>query len=195
MDQDTNQQFEQQQEQFRIIRETEQNRIFLEMQDEATPSKNGWKIVVAFLIVVIALIWAFNAKAQTITFIDKEVEQCALRVGDTDGDGHISQTEADSLKSLNLSSYRTHMFRVTNYDDLAEFPNLEKLWLGESLLDTVDLSQNLNLKYVVIQSDNLKTVVIAVGCHPQFNYPYHSGEIIVKRILNPDAPGAMFFQY
>ncbi len=132
------------------MQETEQNRINLEMQDDVKPSKNGWKVVAAFIIIAIALFWAFSAKAQTTTFIDKHVEQCALRTGDTDGDGHISKAEADSLKLLNLTSYRTHMFRVESYEDLAKFPNLEKLWLGESLLDTVDISKNLNLKYVAI---------------------------------------------
>lgn len=59
MDQDTNQQFEQQQEQFRIMRETEQNRIFLEMQDEAKPSKNGWKVLVAFIVIAAIAIILF----------------------------------------------------------------------------------------------------------------------------------------
>ena len=115
--------------------------------------------------------------------------------GDTDNDGHISKAEADSIKSLNLTQYRTDMFVVSTYEDLAKFPNLEKLWLGESKLDTVDLSKNWNLKYVHIESDNLKTLILAVGCTPKLAYPMHSGELVIKRILNPDAPGAMFFQY
>ena len=60
MDQDTNQQFEQQQEQFRIMRETEQNRIFMEMQDDAKPSKNGWKVLVAFIVIVAIAIILFS---------------------------------------------------------------------------------------------------------------------------------------
>ena len=55
---------------------------------------------------------------------------------------NISKEEADSVKSLILTQYRTDMFEVSTYEDLANFPNLEKLWLGESKLETVDLSNN-----------------------------------------------------
>ncbi len=153
------------------------------------------KCWVACVALVVCALVALGAEAQTLTFADSNVERRALLKGDTDGDGRISKLEADSLKSLNLTQYRTDMFVVKTYDDLALFPNLEKLWLGESSLESVDLSKNWNLQFVAIQSDNLKTVVLAVGCAPKLNYPMHSGEIIVKRVLNPDAPGAMFFSY
>ena len=140
-------------------------------------------------------LFAVRTSAQTLSFADKNIERRALINGDTDSDGHISKAEADSITSLNLTQYRTDMFEVSTYDDLALFPNLEKLWLGESKQETVDLSKNWNLKYVSIESDNLKTLILAVGCAPKIAYPMHSGEIIIRRILNPDAPGAMFFQY
>ena len=148
-------------------------------------------------ILLFALLGLFGlaTQAQTLTFADSNIERRALLKGDTDGDGHISRAEADSLKSLNLTQYRTDMFEVKTYEDLALFPNLEKLWLGESKIETVDLSKNWNLKYVNIESDNVKVIILAVGCAPKLAYPMHSGEILVKRILNPDAPGAMFFQY
>ncbi len=60
MDDNQQQQFDQQQEQFRIMRETEQNRIFLEMQDDAKPSKNGWKVLVAFIVIVAIAIILFS---------------------------------------------------------------------------------------------------------------------------------------
>ena len=41
------------------MRETEQNRIFLEMQDDAKPSKNGWKVLVAFIVIVAIAIILF----------------------------------------------------------------------------------------------------------------------------------------
>lgn len=136
-----------------------------------------------------------QCRSAVATFADKSVERRALLKGDTDNDGHISKEEADSLKLLVLTQYRTDMFEVSTYEDLAKFPNLEKLWLGESKLDTVDLSKNWNLKYVHIESDNLKTLILAVGCTPKLAYPMHSGEVLIKRIKNPDAPGAMFFPY
>lgn len=189
------QEIQQQQEQIRINQELEQLRIVREMEQETKPSKNGWIVVLVFAIITACLFFAFKAKAQTLTFADRNIERRALINGDTDNDGHISKAEADSIKSLNLTQYRTDMFVVSTYEDLALFPNLEKVWLGESRLDTVDLSKNWKLNYVNIQSDNLKTLILAVGCTPKLSYPMHSGEILVKRIKNPDAPGAMFFPY
>ena len=191
MEEDNNQQIEQ----IRIIQEIEQFRINQEMMAETKPRHRGWVVVLVFLIITACALFAFRAGAQTITFADHNIERRALLNGDTDGDGLISRAETDSLKSLNLTQYRTDMFEVKTYEDLALFPNLEKLWLGESKVETIDLSKNWNLKFVNIQSDNVKTIILAVGCTPKLAYPMHSGEILVKRILNPDAPGAMFFSY
>ena len=177
------------------IQELEQLRVNLEMMEDTKPSRKGWIVVVIFFIISLCAFFAFKAGAQSLTFADRNIERRALLKGDTDGDGHISRVEADSVKSLILTQYRTDMFEVSTYEDLALFPNLEKLWLGESKLDTVDLSKNWNLKYVHIESDNVKVIILAVGCTPKLAYPMHSGEIIIRRIKNPDAPGAMFFQY
>lgn len=189
MDEELNQQHIQQ------IQELEQLRVNLQMMEDTKPSRKGWIVVVIFFIISLCVFFAFKAGAQSLTFADRNIERRALLKGDTDGDGHISRVEADSVKSLILTQYRTDMFVVSTYEDLALFPNLEKLWLGESKLDTVDLSKNWNLKYVHIESDNVKVIILAVGCTPKLAYPMHSGEIIVRRIKNPDAPGAMFFQY
>lgn len=189
MDEELNQQHIQQ------IQELEQLRVNLEMMEDTKPSRKGWIVVVIFFIISLCAFFAFKAGAQSLTFVDRNIERRALLKGDTDGDGHISRVEADSVKSLILTQYRTDMFEVSTYEDLALFPNLEKLWLGESKLDTVDLSKNWNLKYVHIESDNVKVIILAVGCTPKLAYPMHSGEIIIRRIKNPDAPGAMFFQY
>ena len=189
MDEELNQQHIQQ------IQELEQLRVNLEMMEDTKPSRQGWIVVVIFFIISLCAFFAFKAGAQSLTFADRNIERRALLKGDTDGDGHISRVEADSVKSLILTQYRTDMFEVSTYEDLALFPNLEKLWLGESKLDTVDLSKNWNLKYVHIESDNVKVIILAVGCTPKLAYPMHSGEIIIRRIKNPDAPGAMFFQY
>lgn len=191
MEDDTYQQIEQ----FRINQEIEQYRINQEMMAETKLSRKGWVVVLIFLILTACAIFTFKAGAQTLTFADHNVERRALINGDIDGDGHISRAEADSLKSLNLTQYRTDMFEVSTYEDLALFPNLEKLWLGESKLDTIDLTKNWKLQFVNIQSDNVKTIVLAVGCTPKLAYPMHSGEVLVKRVINPDAPGAMFFTY
>ena len=189
MDEELNQQHIQQ------IQELEQLRNNLEMMENTKSGRKGWIVVVIFFIISLCAFSAFKAGAQSLTFADRNIERRALLKGDTDGDGHISRVEADSVKSLILTQYRTDMFEVSTYEDLALFPNLEKLWLGESKLDTVDLSKNWNLKYVHIESDNVKVIILAVGCTPKLAYPMRSGEIIIRRIKNPNAPGAMFFVY
>lgn len=189
MDEELNQQ------QIKQIQELEQLRVNLEMMEDTKPGRKGWIVVLIIFIISLCAFFAFKAGAQSLTFADRNIERRALLKGDTNGDGHISRVEADSVKSLILTQYRTDMFEVSTYEDLALFPNLEKLWLGESKLDTVDLSKNWNLKYVHIESDNVKVIILAVGCTPKLAYPMHSGEIIIRRIKNPDAPGAMFFQY
>ncbi len=188
---------QQQMELLRINQEQDQLRMMqeLEYQNKAKTGKRGWIIFLVFVIIMVCSFFAYSASAQTLTFADRNVEQRALMKGDLDKDGKLSKAEADSLKALNLTQYRTDMMVVSTYEDLAFFPNLKRLWLGESKLETVDLSKNWNLEYVSIKSDNLKTLILAVGCAPKLAYPMHSGEIIIKRIKNPDAPGAMFFVY
>lgn len=61
-------------------------------------------------------------------------------------------------------------------------------------LAEVDLSRNPKLEVIAIQSPNLKTVVIAVGSKPQFYFPTQSGEIVVRRVVNPDDPNAIWYQ-
>lgn len=180
---------------FRINQELEQHRLNQDWNNETKPSRRGWLVVLIFFFLTLCAFLAFKAEGQTLTFADPHVESRALLKGDLDGDHHISRAEADSLKSLNLTAYRTDMFVVQTYEDLALFPNLEKLWLGETNLETIDLSKNWNLQFVNVESDNVKTIILAVGCTPKLAYPMHSGELLVKRVLNPDAPGAMFFQY
>lgn len=127
-------------------------------------------------------------------FADKNVGRKAIQGGDRNQDGYLSQEEMDSLEVLNLGSYRIDPFDVVSYEDLAKFPNLKKVYLGESDLAEVDLSRNPKLEVIAIQSPNLKTVVIAVGSKPQFYFPTQSGEIVVRRVVNPDDPNAIWYQ-
>lgn len=126
-------------------------------------------------------------------FKDPNVARRALKAGDQNGDGILSKTEADSLQVLNLGSYRIDPFEVQSYEDLVRFPNLKRVWLGESNLKEVDLSKNGKLEEVIIQSDSLKVLIIAVGCTPKIAYPVHSGEVIIRRVVNPDDPNAIWY--
>lgn len=136
----------------------------------------------------------FQAKAEALEgFADKNVGRRAIMAGDLDKDGFLSKAEADSLTVLNLGSYRIDPFEVQSYEDLARFPNLKRVILGESDLKEVDLSKNLQLKEVNIHSDALQVLILAVGCTPMITYPVHSGEIIIRRVVNPDDPHAIWY--
>ena len=111
MDEELNQQHIQQ------IQELEQLRINLEMMEDTKPSRKGWIVVLIFFIISLCAFFAFKAGAQSLTFADRNIERRALLKGDTDGDGHISRVEADSVKSLILTQYRTDMFEVSTYEE------------------------------------------------------------------------------
>ncbi|MBP5488184.1 MAG: hypothetical protein J6X77_01290 [Bacteroidales bacterium] len=146
------------------------------------------------VIVVLALIFvSYGAFAQSLKFADEEVLRCALHSGDRNGDGVLSKVEADSLTVLNLTSYRIHMFQVKTYEDLQKFPHLKKVWLGESTLPLIDLSFNYELEMVAVQSDELKTLVLAVGCYPQLITPTREGSLVVKRVRSSADPNSIWY--
>ncbi|MBO4465926.1 MAG: hypothetical protein J5748_04545 [Bacteroidales bacterium] len=144
-------------------------------------------------IAVLALL-SFNAFAQELKFADPEVLRCALKAGDRNGDGVLSKVEADSLTVLNLTVYRSHIFEVKTYEDLQKFPNLKKVWLGESDIQDVDLSANYKLEFVAVQSPLLKTLVLAVGCYPQLVTPNSEGSLTVKRVYNDNDPNSIWYR-
>ncbi len=100
----------------------EQPRIMRGVATATIPNQKRWMELAALLIMFACFFITSNAVAQSLTFADKSVERRALLKGDTDNDGHISKAEADSLKSLVLTQYRTDMFEVSTYEDLAKFP-------------------------------------------------------------------------
>ena len=140
------------------------------------------------------LTFAFGAYAQELKFADPEVLRCALKAGDRNGDGVLSKVEADSLTVLNLTVYRSHIFEVTTYEDLQKFPNLKKVWLGESDIQELDLSANYKLELVAVQSPRLRELVLAVGCYPQLVTPNSEGALTVRRVYNDNDPNSIWYR-
>lgn len=126
-------------------------------------------------------------------FADENVGRRAIMAGDLNQDGFLSKEEAEALTVLNLGSYRIDPFDVTTYEDLAKFPNLKEVYLGESDVAEVDLSRNPKLETIGIQSDALKVLIISVSCQPRILYPPHSGEVTVRRAVNADDPSAIWY--
>lgn len=136
----------------------------------------------------IALMAAMSLKAQddaALSFKDSRVQQRALAAGDANQDGILSKAEADSIKILNMMAYRIDMFQVSSYEDFVNFPNLEKVHLGYSDLETVDLSRNPKLEEIVIGDSSLKTLILAFGCNPKIIFPTLMEQLVIKRVACP----------
>lgn len=182
-------------EQMRINQEIEQQRINREfMFDGKTTGKKGWIIVLAFALIVTGLLIAWQASAQTPPYADAEVWRCALKSADANQDGVLSKEEEEALTELNLTSYRIHMFTVKSYEDLKRFPHLKKVWLGETQLADVDLTANPELELVCVQSDETKTITLAVGCYPQLITPTREGELTIRRRYSENNPNNIWYR-
>lgn len=141
-----------------------------------------------FLIIAILALTATLLRAQDDTalqFKDKRVQERAIKAGDANRDGILTKAEADSIKILNMMAYRIDMFQVSSYEDFVNFPNLEKVHLGYSDLETVDLSRNPKLEEIVIGDSSLKTLILAFGCNPKIIFPTLMEQLVIKRVACP----------
>lgn len=141
-----------------------------------------------FLTIAILALTATSLKAQNDTalqFKDKRVQERAIKAGDANRDGILTKAEADSIKILNMMAYRIDMFQVSSYEDFVNFPNLEKVHLGYSDLETVDLSRNPKLEEIVIGDSSLKTLILAFGCNPKIIFPTLMEQLVIKRVACP----------
>lgn len=141
-----------------------------------------------FLIIAILAMTATSLRAQDDTalqFKDKRVQERAIKAGDANRDGILTKAEADSIKILNMMAYRIDMFQVSSYEDFVNFPNLEKVHLGYSDLETVDLSRNPKLEEIVIGDSSLKTLILAFGCNPKIIFPTLMEQLVIKRVACP----------
>lgn len=141
-----------------------------------TPKKNNDKLVIAVIAVVAvlgiigALVFLFGGAVlgtaiietasteDTVLDID-DVDDDAFadylsRKVDTDGDGYISQKEADRVTSIgNLSEDFTYgnglcASGVEDLDGIEVFHNLKVLLVCDNELESLDLSQNTKLRFV-----------------------------------------------
>ena len=53
---------------------------------------------------------------------------------------------------------------------------------------------NYELEMVAVQSDELQTLVLAVGCYPQLVTPTREGSLVVKRVISPANPNSIWYQ-
>ena len=106
------------------------------------------------------------AQDEYVTFDNAKIFERALKAGDTNHDGLLSREEAAAITQLNLAMNRSDVFIIDSYEDLRKLPALQKVWLGTTKLERVDLSGNPSLEWIHIESPSIKTLVLAHGCYP-----------------------------
>jgi len=152
------------------------------------------KKILKISLAAIVTLSAAGKNKDRVVFVDKGVEKCALKAGDRNQDGILSREEADSLEELNLTPYRIDIFEVKSYEDLKNFPNLKKVWLGDSEVKELDLSPNYKLELVCVQSEALELLTLAVGCQPKLIMPNREGELLIRRKYSKNDPNTIWYR-
>ena len=100
---------------------------------------------------------------------------------DTDGDGIVTTAEAENAKLLVLDK-GGRLNIIEDYAFLQNFPNLEALSVGNTPLETIDLSANPHLKQLHLQNALwIKTLILAPDCNPEILYPYGVESVNIER--------------
>lgn len=84
--------------------------------------------------------------------------QFCIREFDTDGDGEVSQYEADQVRTIDCSG-----MEIVKLTGIGKFSNLETLDCSNNRLTTLDLSQNRHLASLICTRNALRKVTVA-GC-------------------------------
>lgn len=84
--------------------------------------------------------------------------QFCIREFDTDGDGEVSQYEADQVRTIDCSG-----MEIVKLTGIGKFSNLETLDCSNNRLTTLDLSQNRHLASLTCTRNVLRKVTVA-GC-------------------------------
>ena len=117
-----------------------------------------------------------------ITITDHDLYSRCFTTCDADGDGKVTYAEAKEATTLILDS-GGRMNIIENYDFLKYFPNLTTLSVGNTTVESIDLSKNPKLEHLALFNALwIKEITLAVGCHPEIVYPMEEGTLIVKRV-------------
>ncbi len=84
--------------------------------------------------------------------------QFCIEKFDTDGDGTVSQYEADQVKTISCVG-----MKITKLTDIDKFSNLETLYCSDNKLVSLDLSKNRHLRGVNCLRNSLRSLSVA-GC-------------------------------
>lgn len=138
------------------------------------PRRSGTSpYLVAILSAVIAalvfgLVLALLKPGQTVIVISlSDIEDDVLRtyvseIADTDGDGSISQEEADAVTEIDLGG-TSDSGRVASVSGIGYFRNLKSLNCSNNALTSLDLSSNSSLEQVFCDNNSIEHIELPAG--------------------------------
>lgn len=100
---------------------------------------------------------------------------------DADSDGIVTIAEAEAAKVLILDK-GGRLNIIEDYTFLRSFPNLEALSVGNTTLETIDLSGNPHLKQLNLQNALwISKIILAPDCNPEILYPAGTDSVTIER--------------
>lgn len=86
--------------------------------------------------------------------VDEVFRNACLEEFDLNKDGHLSLSEADKVKEMQM------MVKNSSFKGIDVFRNLESVWFSSAKADTLDLSRCVKLKSVIAKGCHLKALLL-----------------------------------
>ena len=80
---------------------------------------------------------------------------------DVNKDGQISIQEVENVRALDLNEYDENgnfLYQLSNIDEIKYFISIESLFVDYNLLENLDISKNIKLKYLSCYRNELETL-------------------------------------
>lgn len=112
---------------------------------------------------------------------------------DLDEDGKVTFGELSQMTKLVFPAGKMNI--LGNVDFLQYCPELTALYIGDTAVETIDLSNNPKLEKVALPGAMfLKTIILAKGCNPQIEYPNKLKKVTLEFKTDPDDPDAIWIE-
>ena len=122
-----------------------------------------------------------KADEAVIRITDEDMFSQCFTICDTDSDGIVTVAEAEAAKVLILDK-GGRLNIIEDYAFLRSFPNLEALSVGNTTLETIDLSGNPHLKQLNLQNALwVSKIILAPDCNPEILYPAGIDSVTIER--------------
>ena len=141
------------------------------------------KKTILFSLLALACMACSKQKADeaVIRITDEDMFSQCFTICDADSDGIVTVAEAEAAKVLILDK-GGRLNIIEDYSFLSHFPSLEALSIGNTTLETVDLSANPHLQQLNLQNALwIKTRVLAPDCNPEILYPAGTDSVTIER--------------